>query len=109
MPTTKYSTVPKKKRARKKLIGMAGPKRHNFDRYADQLAKGLTGSDDDLLTTPETAAAMRCSVQWLEIGRFKGYGPQFKRIGPGLIRYRRGDLRSYLAERTHQSTSEYAK
>ena len=47
------------------------------------------------------------STQWLEIGRSKGYGPEFVRLGPKLIRYTRGNVRKYLKARSHASTSEY--
>lgn len=65
------------------------------------------GSDDDLLTTREMATWFGCSEVWLEIGRVRGYGPRFTKISPRMIRYRRGDGRAYLRERTHAATSEY--
>jgi hypothetical protein len=48
------------------------------------------------------------SPQWCEIGRSKGWGPVFVRIGPRRIRYRRGDVVAWLNARTHARTSEYS-
>jgi hypothetical protein len=84
----------------------APPRRFHFDRRAAELA-AIEGSDDDLLTTREAADWFRCSVQWLEIGRSKGYGPPFVRLGPKCVRYRRGAVRQWLIERTHLHTREY--
>ena len=43
----------------------------------------------------------------LEIGRHRGYGPKFVRIGPGRIRYRRADVLAWLEARIFASTSQY--
>ncbi len=83
--------------------------RHHLDRRAAEIAdKGRQGDPDDLLTTQEEADWLGVSRQWLEIGRSKGYGPPFDRIGPRHIRYRRGLTIEWLDERTHHCTSEYA-
>ena len=83
--------------------------KHHLDRRAAEIAeKGRQGDPDDLLTTEETAAWLGVSRQWLEIGRSKGYGPPFARVGPRHIRYRRDRTIQWLEERMHRCTSEYA-
>jgi predicted DNA-binding transcriptional regulator AlpA len=88
----------------------SAPRTHHIDRRADAILTATTGTnDDDLLSTPEMAAWLGCSTQWLEIGRAKGYGPPFERLSPRMVRYRRGKVRAWLDERSHRSTAEYAK
>ena len=83
--------------------------RHHLDRRAAEIAdKGRQRDPDDLLTTKEEAGWLGTSTQWLEIGRTKGYGPPFDRIGPRCIRYRVRKTLKWLDERTHTCTSEYA-
>jgi hypothetical protein len=63
--------------------------------------------DDDLLTTPEAAAFLRCSVSRLTKLRVYA-GPDaipFVRSGR-TIRYRRADLRAHIHARVRRSTSE---
>ena len=82
--------------------------KHHLDRRAHVIAEQIGGGDDDLLSTRALAGLLGVSVQFLEIGRHRGYGPRFIRVGPAMIRYRRGDVRAWLEERTHASTAEYA-
>lgn len=90
------------------------PTRHNpkfllLDRRAQQIASAAVGADPNmLLDSKEEAVWLGVSVPWLEIGRCKGYGPPFIRLGQKLIKYRVGDTLKWLDERTHHSTSEYA-
>jgi hypothetical protein len=86
----------------------AAPKQHHIDKRADALI-GVSGDDDDLLTTREIAEWFGVSEQWLEIGRSKGYGPPFLRMSERCIRYRRGNAREYLRKRTFASTAAYAR
>lgn len=82
---------------------------HHLDRRADKIAAADAGkADDDLLDTRAVADWLSVSVQWLEIGRSKNYGPEFTRVGPRVIRYRRADVLTWLKARTHASTAEYA-
>ena len=84
-------------------------RRHHLDRRAAEIAdKGRQLDPNELLTTKEMAAWLKVSPQWLEIGRSKGYGPPFERIGPRCIRYRPGLTIKWLDERTHRCTAEYA-
>jgi hypothetical protein len=82
--------------------------KHHLDRRANKLAAANNGDADDLLSTCELAAWLEVSEQFLEIGRHRGYGPRFVRLGPRRIRYRRADVVAWLKTRTHASTSEYA-
>jgi hypothetical protein len=88
---------------------MDAPKNHHLDRRADKIAAADVGADDELLTTREIADWFGVSIQWLEIGRSKNYGPPFKRLAPHTVRYQRGDARKWLRERTHKSTAEYSR
>jgi predicted DNA-binding transcriptional regulator AlpA len=66
------------------------------------------GADPDmLLDTKQLARWLGVSVPWLEIGRSRCYGPPYKKIGPKSVRYRVGDIRKWLEERSYKSTSEY--
>lgn len=80
-----------------------GPARgmHHIDRRADQViaAAPATTSDDDLLKTTDVSRWLGVSIAWLEIGRSKGFGPPFTRLGERCIRYQRGDVKAWLAER----------
>jgi predicted DNA-binding transcriptional regulator AlpA len=85
------------------------PRRHHLDRRASTLAEVSHGAPDDLLSTRAVAEWLGVSVQFLEIGRHRGYGPKFVRIGPARIRYRRADVLAWLEERTFASTSQYGE
>jgi hypothetical protein len=114
MPSTKQP----KRRHDNSIDGYAGdwhargnipvPQRHHIDRRADAIA-AVPGSDDELLTTQEMAIWFGVSCQWLEIGRHAGWGPPFERLGPRTIRYRRGKARTWLDQRSHMHTAEYAR
>ncbi|HZN84472.1 MAG TPA: hypothetical protein VFC01_32995 [Mycobacterium sp.] len=68
----------------------------------------MPGEDDQLLTPSETASWLAVSPQWLSIGRHRGWGPPFERLTPKVVRYRRGSVRAWLAEREHRRTADYA-
>jgi hypothetical protein len=84
------------------------PKTFHIDKRAASILAAPAGDDDDLLSTRELAAWFQVSEQWLEIARCKGYGPEFERLGPKLIRYRRGKARKWLDRRSYTHTKEYA-
>ena len=85
------------------------PRKHHLDRRASMLAEIGHGQPDDLLSTRAVADWLGVSVQFLEIGRHRGYGPRFIRIGPARIRYRRADVLAWLGDRTFASTSQYGQ
>ncbi len=80
---------------------------HHLDRRAPDLIEASAGSPEDLLKTREVAEWLRVSTQFVEVGRSRGFGPPFLRLGPTRIRYRRADVLGWLEERTHVHTREY--
>jgi predicted DNA-binding transcriptional regulator AlpA len=82
------------------------PLKHHIDKRAAALA-AEDGDDDELMTVVECASWLGVSVQWLDDGRSKGYGPPFVRLSRNMVRYRRAEVRAWLIERTFASTSEY--
>ena len=86
------------------------PKTTHLDRRADQILRcdAAAGEDDDLLTTQQLAAWLGVSYQTLEIGRSRkgNVWPPFIRLS-GRVRYRRADVRAWLATRMHRDTNEY--
>ena len=86
------------------------PKSHHLDQRASEIATHpvADGPPDQLLSTRQVADWLGVSVQFLEIGRHRGYGPRFVRLGPRKIVYRRADILHWLGTRTHASTKEYA-
>jgi hypothetical protein len=85
------------------------PESHHIDQRAAALllTAPTTENDADLLTEQQMAAWLGCSMQWLAIGRSRGYGPPFLRLGPKMIRYHRGDGKKWLETRSHRHTAEY--
>jgi len=82
------------------------PRTFHIDKRAAQLA-AIPGDDDDVLTTEQLAAWWGVSKQWLEILRHTGGGPEYERLGPKLIRYRRSKAKKWLNTRSHTHTKQY--
>jgi predicted DNA-binding transcriptional regulator AlpA len=76
-------------------------KRHHLDKRAAAIAAQAPGGE--LLSTQELAHWLGISEQWLELARYKGYGPPYLRLSPRMIRYRRDDVLEWLASRTNMS------
>jgi predicted DNA-binding transcriptional regulator AlpA len=77
------------------------PVRHFIDKHADRiLAEPVVDGADDLLTTAQTATWLGVSVEFLEIGRGKGYGPPHVLLAPRVVRYRRDEVNAWLRERS---------
>src|SRR5262249_22764498 len=53
--------------------------------------------DDALLTQREIAAVLRVAVSTVETWRRRGHPLKWATVGSGLVRYRAGDLRHFLA------------
>ena len=82
--------------------------KHHLDKRAHLLLAEIAGGDDDqLLDTKQLGALLDMSTQWLEIARHHGAGPLFVKLAPRYVRYRRGDVRAWLASRVYQHTREY--
>jgi predicted DNA-binding transcriptional regulator AlpA len=86
----------------------APPRRHHLDRRAAEIA-AQCGDDDELLDTRQLANLLHVSTAWVEIARHEGNGPPFVRLTPRCVRYRRGEVRRWLIERSHRWTGEYAR
>ena len=86
------------------------PNRLHLDKRAGAIAAAVAaeGVDDDLLTTRELAAWLGVTPTWLEIGRYKDYGPDFVRLAPQVVRYKRDVVLAWLKAREFASTSQYA-
>jgi predicted DNA-binding transcriptional regulator AlpA len=84
------------------------PKKFHLDKRAAGLAAEVDDDNaDDLLDTPETAAWLGVSVEWLENARSRDFGPPYVKMSPRRIRYHRGIVKEWLFERVHRGTSEY--
>ena len=53
----------------------------------------------EYLDTIDAARYLGFSVQHLEIGRCRGYGPPYVRVGAKAIRYKRSELDRWMLER----------
>jgi len=88
------------------------PRSHpRLARRAQELLALAEASGDlsEPFSTRDLSRWLGVSTQWLEIGRSQGYGPPFVRLGPNLIRYRRGDIVAWLVGLpAHVSTAEYS-
>ena len=82
---------------------------HHLDKRAADIAAQGEGPLDDLLDTPAIARWLGVSTQWLEIGRYRGYGPTYLRLSPRRVRFRRRDVLAWLEARAHQATAEYSR
>jgi predicted DNA-binding transcriptional regulator AlpA len=61
----------------------------------------ISNSQSEYLTTVEAACYLHCSRQYLEIGRCKGYGPPFHKLGRA-VRYRKSALNEWMAAHEHR-------
>lgn len=66
-----------------------------------------TQSPEDLLNEQELCDWLRIKVPTVRKWRILGRGPVFQRIGT-LVRYRRGDVQTWLDANTYSSTSSKA-
>lgn len=55
---------------------------------------------DELLTAGEVSAYLRVTEAALAQMRYRGTGPDFVRLGPRSIRYRREDLNRWIESRS---------
>ena len=85
-----------------------GPSTHHVDRRADAVVRQGAGDPDDLLSTRQVAEWWGVSEQFLEIARSRDFGPEFVRLSPRVIRYRRSACLRWLDARAHASTLRYS-
>jgi hypothetical protein len=64
------------------------------------------GANPEYMTTDEVAKWLTCSLIWLKILRGRGEGPDYQRLGPRTIRYRREDVTRWLKERVRTKLDE---
>lgn len=62
--------------------------------------------ENQLMTENQVAEYLNVSPRSLQGWRYSGGGPPFVSISPRVVRYRVGDLESWLAERVRTSTSD---
>ena len=60
----------------------------------------------EYLTTTQAAAYLGMSRQWLEIGRHKGYGPPYIKLGRA-VRYKRSALDNWMTDRQQLHTASH--
>ena len=106
---TEFPTLADDKRPEYLLTTTAynNPQKLHLDRRADTLAQ-QGGFDDELITGEQLAEWFGCSIGWVNLGRHKGYGPPYLRLGPNTIRYNRGAVKMWLRERSYTRTGGYS-
>jgi predicted DNA-binding transcriptional regulator AlpA len=84
-------------------------RKSKIDSHVSEIVAHPAGQGDPeaSMTTAELAAWLGVSRVWLEQQRWKGQGPPWVRLSPGLIRYRRDEVLAWLDARSHRSTAEY--
>ena len=92
--------MPKKKAAPPRAV------QFHIDKRADRVAAQLGDDDDHLLTTHQVAEVLAVSVGWLEGLRSSGGGPDYEKLSPKIVRYRRSKLKLWLDERSRLRTSK---
>jgi hypothetical protein len=65
--------------------------------------------DDDLLTPAQVACWLGVSIQFLEVARARGDGPEWVRLGPRAIRYQRVKVRKFLRDRAKAAAGRIKK
>jgi hypothetical protein len=106
-------TKPKQKSPARVVVGLPriNPATFHIDKRADALlaAPGGQGNADDLLTTAQVADWFGVSAQWLETRRSKGDGPEFERLSPKVVRYRRCKCWAFLDACARRRTADYSR
>lgn len=59
-----------------------------------------------LLNTEQTAHMLGVQPKTLEVWRWRGYGPAFRKVGH-LVRYAEEEVLEWLDGRLHQNTGQY--
>lgn len=67
----------------------------------------MSDTNREYMNTKQAAEYLGFSVQFLEIGRHKGYGPTYLKF-PQAVRYKRTDLDAWAGEHRRQHTSQPA-
>jgi predicted DNA-binding transcriptional regulator AlpA len=72
---------------------------HHLDRRAERLTTAPAPDPDRYMTRAQLAEWLEVSPATLAIWDVKGHGPKITRLAPGSVRYRVGDVQSWLQER----------
>ena len=93
------------------VSGRRKPKPHKDPHLLDARAKAVVaasdGDADDLLSIEDVARWFQVSMQWVDLARYKGYGPPYVLVTPRIVRYRRSEVIAWLKARTYRSPAEY--
>ena len=83
-------------------------KTNHLDKRAEVLVEIGASDPDDLLTEAELAAWFGVSKSWVVGARSRGTGPPYKALDDlHVIRYQRGDARTWLKSRTRTRARKY--
>jgi hypothetical protein len=94
------SESPSEKQSLLAACGTPTATRHHLDPRAGLIVhEAPAGDDDTLIDTVSTARWLGVSTQFLELGRCKGYGPDFIRLSARCVRYRKGAVLTWLKSR----------
>lgn len=87
------------------------PQAHFIDKCAGELAASLeqdTAASGDAVWSAKTCAKkLNKSPIWLAIGRSRGYGPPFVKLGTRAIGYRPEAVIAWLRSREYHTTKDY--
>jgi len=106
--------MPKQKSPVKVVVASlppANPKTFHIDRRADAIlsAPASHGDPNDLLTPAQVAQWFGVSPQWLATRRSKGDGPEYERLSPKVVRYRRYKCWAFLDACARRRTADYSR
>ena len=84
------------------------PGSFHLDKRALTIIDAGEGTDDDLLSTAQMAQWFGVCETWFIIRRrTPEVGPPYLRLSPQRVRYRRGAVKQWLAQRAFRSTDQY--
>jgi excisionase family DNA binding protein len=72
------------------------------------ISKSESPAPAALLTEQEAAMLLSVSHRTLQNWRVRGGGPRFVKIGGRIVRYRRGDIATWVETQVRSHTSERA-
>jgi predicted DNA-binding transcriptional regulator AlpA len=83
---------------------------HHLDKRAQEILAFLEDrNSQELIDTRDLALILGVSVQWCEIARHEGKGPNWIPLSTRHIRYRVSELRAWLDSRVCTHTAEYTR
>jgi len=73
-----------------------------------ETAVNPNGDDDLLIDGRELAKWLGLSPRTIEIWRWRGGGPKYTKTGR-YVRYRKGTVREWMANREYENTAQYGQ